>query len=48
MNKTKYITVRLDEELYNKFTSYIKNNLLNGAAVIRELLRNYVGKNTLI
>lgn len=48
MNKTKFITIRVDEELYNKFKSYIERNLLNGAAVIRELLSNYMGKNTLI
>jgi len=42
MRKTKFITVRLDEELYHLFTNKIKTNLLNGAAVIRELLRNYI------
>lgn len=48
MSKTKYITIRVDEELYNKFKSYIARNFLNGAAVIRDLLTNYIGKNTLI
>lgn len=48
MNKTKFITVRIDDELYNKFKAYIKDNLLNGAAVIRDLLRNYISKTTLI
>ena len=48
MNKTKFITVRLDEDLYLKFKTLIETNLLNGAAVIRDLLQNWVGKNTLI
>ena len=48
MNKTKFITIRVDEELYIKFKALIKSNLLNGAAVLRDLLRNYIGKNTLI
>jgi len=46
--KTKFITIRLDEDLYNKFKAYVKENFLNGAAVIRDLLQNYIGKNTLI
>ena len=48
MNKTKFITVRLNEELYNAFKSYISTNLLNGAAVIRDLIQKLVIKNTLI
>ena len=48
MNKTKFITIRVEEELYNKFKILVKSNLLNGAAVIRDLLRNYMGKKTLI
>lgn len=48
MNKTKFISIRVDEELYNKFKALVKSNLLNGAAVLRDLLRNYIGKNTLI
>ncbi len=48
MNKTKFITIRLDKDLYNKFKSHIEKNLLNGAAVIRDLLQNYIGKNTLL
>ncbi len=48
MHKTKFITIRVDEDLYNKFKSFIKENLLNGAAVIRDLLKNYISKNTLI
>ena len=48
MNKTKFITIRVDEELYNKFKALVKSNLLNGAAVLRDLLRNYIGKNILI
>ncbi len=48
MNKTKFITVRIDEELYNKFKSHIKTNLLNSAAVIRNLIQDWVYKNTLI
>lgn len=48
MTKTKFITVRIDEDLYNKFKAYVQDNLLNGAAVIRDLLQNWVTKNTLI
>ena len=47
-NKTKFITIRVDEELYNTFKALVKCNLLNGAAVLRDLLRNYIGQNTLI
>lgn len=46
--KTKFITIRVDEDLYIKFKAYIKENLLNGAAVLRDLLQNWVYKNTLI
>ena len=48
MNKTKFITIRVDEELYNKYKELVKSNLLNGAAVLRDLLRKYIGQNTLI
>ena len=48
MNKTKYITIRLDEDLYNRFKIIISTNLLNGAAVIRDLLQKYVSRTTLI
>lgn len=48
MNKTKFITIRVDEALYSKFKSIIEANLLNGAAVIRKMLQNWVGNNTLI
>lgn len=48
MQKNKFLTIRIDEELYTKFKSIVGKNLQNGAAVIRDLLQNWVYKNTLI
>lgn len=48
MNKTKFITIRVDEDLYQKFKTLVEANLLNGAAVIRKMLQNWVCNNTLI
>lgn len=42
MNKTKYITVRVDEALYNRFKAYTKDNMLNAAAVLRSLIQKMI------
>ena len=46
--KNKFLTIRIDEDLYTKFKAIVNNNLQNGAAVIRDLLKDWIDKNTLI
>ena len=46
--KNKFLTIRIDEDLYTKFKVIVNNNLQNGAAVIRDLLKSWIDKNTLI
>lgn len=46
--KNKFLTIRIDEDLYTKFKVIVNNNLQNGAAVIRNLLKSWIDKNTLI
>ena len=46
--KNKFLTIRIDEDLYIKFKAIVNNNLQNGAAVIRDLLKGWIDKNTLI
>lgn len=46
MNKTKFITIRVDDDLYNQFKSYTNTNFLNGTSVIRNLIQNWVCNNT--
>ena len=46
MNKTKFITVRLDEDLYKEFKDYVNKHFLNGTGIIRNLIQNWVYNNT--